>query len=241
MPSNYPKSYRELHNVICALKPLGAVHPINLGQCSAFQLNPEVNRIPIYEYEPGNRKKVDEFINEATYAWDLTIDEITPEVARMLHFASEDGSAPQAAAANLSATFQGVKKGVIMNLQKENVLNVVVTVGGIQKSPVTDYYLDAGLGILELRLNTSIADGADVVVSYGCAATTRTKFTPMAKTQQEGVATLYVKDKFGATAVEIVEGECSYYVTDFGSHDLQKIREVKIRIIFRGTPTMTRR
>lgn len=245
MPTINPVDYRRQTTATLYIAPTGSTNNFKLGDVSTWSLTPEVKRTPIMDSEKGFRQKTRELVSEVGWQYDVTINEMTPEIMELVHLGTSGSDVVQTliSAPSGTASFAAVKYRCGLFLGKESVNTVVVknssnTVTYVEN---TDYILDADAGVLEIKSGGSIAEGVTINVTFGCSATTRSKVNPLLKLYASGNVTLNVFDQHDPRPVETHTFPCQYYVTDWGKNDGGKILEVSLRLIATSKPVQTGR
>ena len=140
---------------------------------------------------------VDEQIKSTEAKYEFTLQEHTLENELMRFFGADAGNVVQAAAAGTVVTVNAVAKRGIYELGKFGLSAVTATVAAAAKkvgvrdlegtiTPAdADLVLDAANGTIEILEAGTIADGANVAVTFTCQALYSRKITAMAKPRKE--------------------------------------------------------
>lgn len=243
MPTINQVDYRRQLTAKVYITPTGSTELINLGDVSGWSLTPEVKRTPIMDSDKGFRQKTRELVAEVGWQYDVTLNEMTPEVLELVNLGTTGTDIVQTlvTAPAGTASFAGVKYRRGLSLGKESVNTVVVKNSTNTATYVQDldYYLDADAGILEIKPGGNITEGVTINVTYGCAATTRSKVNPLLKLYASGTVLLQAFDQHDPRPVETHSFASQYYVTDWGKSDGSKIIEVGLRLVATSKPTVT--
>jgi hypothetical protein len=136
----------------------------------------------------GVRKVNDEQVTSVHRKYEVITTEFGPDALRYKYMATKGADVVQAAvtAPTGSATINGVKKGRSYFIGPIDVNTVVVTISAVAKTVDVDYTIDLANGRIYIIPSGSIADGANLSVTYGNAARTTNTFTANQKSDFRG-------------------------------------------------------
>lgn len=243
MPTTNPPELRRQTTAKIYVKPTGSTELINLGDVSNWKLVQDIKRTPVMDSEKGYRLKTGEKLSEIGWTYDATFNEMTQEVLELINLGTAGSAVTQAliTAPTGTASFSGVKFRRALKLGKEKVTSVVVKNAANTVTHVldTDYILDEGSGIIEIKPGGAITEGLTINVTFGCAATSRSKILTLTKLSTYGAVEVHVFDTHADNQIEIHTFDSQYFVTDPGQNDGSKILEVGMRFIATNKPSVT--
>jgi hypothetical protein len=155
-----------------------------VGNTPEVSLNREADTLPHYSSTRGLRRKDEEITIEARLAGSFTVDDVRPETVAMF-LMGEVLTTTTTVETALTSTFTGVKKGRTYQLGETALLPsgtrglTAVTSVALSAAPSTvyvantDYTVDLELGLITILSTGSIADNANITVTYSQAAGTR--------------------------------------------------------------------
>jgi len=162
-----------------------------IGNSPEFNLTTATETLEHYNSDEGLRNRDRNIVTQIDYSATFSTDNIAPENLAML-FMGEANTLTQAALTSQTDTFEGVKAWNWYQLGtdtanpagKRNVETVVVKTGATTHVAGEDYEVDLALGRIQVLAGGAIADGDDITVEYGVAASTRSVVISGAKQVQ---------------------------------------------------------
>ncbi len=147
-----------------------------VGDMSAVEATPNIDRTDIYENVTGNRNVAASFKTQTEYALRLVMKSAKPA-----HLAQAIGGTVTTKASS-SVTDESVKgyHDKFTPLEHVKISSVVITGSGGTPTYVadTDYVVHAAGGMIEVLSTGSISDGADLLVDYSYADQKHVKANP---------------------------------------------------------------
>lgn len=245
MPTINPPENRRLTTARIYIKPQGGTETIYLGDVSSWEHMQEVKRVPVEDSERGFRLKTGEKIQAVGWTYKATFNEMTTEIMELLHLGTSAADVTQAAivAPAGTASFSSVKFRRALLLGKESVINVVVKNAGntVTYTEDTDYVLNAGSGIVEIKSGGAITEGSTINVTFGCDATTRKKINSLTKLSTYGDVRIELRDSHSDRDIELHTFSAQYFITSPGKSDGSKILEVDMSFIATTKPVILTR
>lgn len=140
------------------------------GNCPEIKLTYEVEAQEHTTAEEGIQQRDLNLVKKLNAAWSLKFEEIKKHNLQMLLVASAATVISQAKGTNGSETFSAVEKGEVLQLNKSEIYDVVVT-DDTTPTPVTftantDYVVNSPEGMVEILEEGGIADGTNLVITY---------------------------------------------------------------------------
>lgn len=156
-----------------------------LGNTPEFSLNIESETLDHYSSDEGIREKDDSVPLEVNRTGSMTTDNIDPANVALFFFGSESTIA-QASVASAPETLTGIEAGHAYKLGASisnpagyfgiDTTGFTVMAGATPLVVDVDYTMDFDNGLIQFIETSTIAiDGADITVTYGVAASTRSR------------------------------------------------------------------
>jgi hypothetical protein len=162
-------------------------------------------------------------------------------ILELIYMGTRNADIVQSSGTGITFSFVAVL-GQTFDIGARNVTLNNVKVGVATKVFDTDYFFDAGNGLIRLpNIAAGIAAGATVVVNFERPALTRTSVTAFNQLNQSGTLKLFDIDGF--SAIPVSEGALAGSISrDKGADgDPTKTNQWALRFALTGTPTFLRR
>jgi hypothetical protein len=227
--------------------PQGETGAINLGD---IELHKQTNNVETKEafFHPPTAVKtvVRQDVIGIKNMFELTLREHTKENDMLILFGSLGELKTQAAAAEQSVTIEGVSKRREYQIGKYNVSNVAVKVAqaakivgladpqGVITPANADVVLDPALGTIYVREGGTIAEDADLTVTFDCAAVSMVTILPLTHPQRFGAMQIAEFDGEDLPARRIHRFECQLNVKDLGERSTDDTNKFTIEVTVTG-------
>lgn len=154
-----------------------------VGNTPSFSLNVAQTKLDHFSSDAGVRVKDKSVVLQVDVTGNLVLDDININNLSIF-FMGEGNTIAQTSATAQTQSFTGVVQGYIYKLGMTDsnptgvrqISNVVVAVGGTNKTLGTDYTVNAERGYIQIVEGGTIADGATIAVTYDRAARSRKQF-----------------------------------------------------------------
>lgn len=210
---------------------------INFGDVRTHKSDKQIARTKIMTARKGYVEVTHEQPNQIESRWTIGLNEETLSLVRLDLLSGIHTDATQSSATGSSETFSSVKAGGAIVLAKVNVTNVAVTVSSSPKVLGTDYTVDTAAGVVQLLKGGSIADAANVVVTYDCAMTKLYKHVGNAELSVSGNARFDEYDQNSDIPRATYTFPAQIIVTNRGDNDGKKLSEFEVQLLATGTIT----
>ncbi|HXG46042.1 MAG TPA: hypothetical protein VNO52_00325 [Methylomirabilota bacterium] len=222
-------------------KRTGASAFVELGDVAKYKKSDDKSYSDIKASQKGFKRLNAKLLNSVTLQWQFTLNEQLTEVMRLLGLATKAADTVQSSATGQSETFNGTTKGATYFLSKRDVSSVVMTTPS-GKTEGVDYAVEAGIGAITILPAGTIADGANVTITYNCNAVTLENYTSLKETRVTGTFKVAEYDQFSEVPREIHDFDGQIWVSNQGENDGEKPTEVEVTILVTSpTPTNQKR
>ena len=224
-------------NLNPAAVPVG-VGWLDLGNCTASTQKSGMKSTTTTRARNGTISRVSNNVTTLEPELDITLDEVRfAKLIPTLIFGTQNPDIVQAAATALTVTLNGVYGDLAYSLGKHVVSAVVVNIGtaqGVLATEDVDYQVHYPSGTITVMAGGAIPDStsatpSNIVVTFACAAVTRTSFTEYTQPNRNGLLKWFEEDVYSADGVPTVKiAYVSLMGGDAGANDPTKSRADKI-------------
>jgi hypothetical protein len=208
----------ELLTIEAFFQPQGESGMIPIGNVVQLSFAGERRTKTVGHSEKGWRRVVDELIPSVGMSYETTGDETSSGVEEILLASSAKVDHSQSAVVGGSFQIVNAEQGRWYELGKSDLSSVSVSVGGVQKSEITDYVLIAESGMLLVMPGGGIPNGSTVQVAFNADSVLRVRFNGSEQLLRRGVAKFLFWAQDSAIPIKIHTTECNLTVAADPEH-----------------------
>lgn len=137
----------------------------HLGNCSRFELSPNVTTIEKYSSMNGARGMLARAITQVGAEVAITMDEFDPENVALAFLGSTAAFTQNSGSASDTAVSGKTKKGYALDTGKKKIVVTAVKVSTTEYTAGTDFTVDSESGLIFITPGSTIPDGSDITWS----------------------------------------------------------------------------
>lgn len=158
-------------------QPVGKSYHLDLGNVVDYKYTPDNQYRTHMGSARGYRIVDDEQVDSTDQKWEFTLDQMAPELEKLVRLATRGADTTQIATAHTTANFEAVSPPCRLQLNRRPVYDVTVQVSSTVMTEGTDYEVDYDSGAINILEGGAIEEGDDIGCSFGVRARTYQNFT----------------------------------------------------------------